>query len=113
MQVLCPYAAHQLHRYGLLSGTVLPVALVAAAPAAVAMFVLAFALDSASCSWSVAGRRARPLTRPRHELQRVDGWRATFWMPWDGEKLVGDFTQKPAAVELYNHAADTEDNFDA
>ena len=39
---------------------------------------------------------------------RTDDWRATFWMPWIGEKLAGDFEKGPAAVELYAHTGDTE-----
>ena len=44
---------------------------------------------------------------------RTDEWRATFWMPWIGEKLAGDFTAGPEAVELYAHTGDTEADFDA
>ena len=44
---------------------------------------------------------------------RTDHWRATFWMPWRGEKLVADFDKGPAAVELYAHTGDTEADFDA
>ena len=44
---------------------------------------------------------------------RTDEWRATFWMHWLGDKLVGDFSRKPAAVELYSHAGDKESDFDA
>eukprot|EP01048_Picozoa_sp_COSAG05_P006985 COSAG05_NODE_476_length_9460_cov_8.847025_9_plen_64_part_00 len=34
-------------------------------------------------------------------------------MHWLGDKLVGDFSMPPAAVELYDHAGDTEADFDA
>ena len=44
---------------------------------------------------------------------RTTDWRATFWMPWLGEKLAADFDKGPAAVELYAHAGDTEADFDA
>ena len=44
---------------------------------------------------------------------RTENWRATFWMPWIGEKLAGDFDKGPVAVELYSHSGDTETDFDA
>ena len=44
---------------------------------------------------------------------RTENWRATFWMPWIGEKLAADFDKGPAAVELYSHSNDMEADFDA
>lgn len=44
---------------------------------------------------------------------RSDVWRCTFWMPWVGEQLAANFTAGPAAVELYSHAGDTMDDYDA
>ena len=37
---------------------------------------------------------------------RSEEWRATFWMWWDGLRLVGDFERGPVAVELYAHKGD-------
>ena len=37
---------------------------------------------------------------------RSEEWRATFWMWWDGLRLVGDFERGPVAVELYAHRGD-------
>jgi len=37
---------------------------------------------------------------------RTDEWRATFWMWWDGKRLVGDFSRDPVGIELYAHQGD-------
>ena len=37
---------------------------------------------------------------------RVEAWRATFWLWWDGTRLVGDFARGPVATELYSHTGD-------
>jgi len=39
---------------------------------------------------------------------RKSEWRCTFWMHWDTANLRPDFSQDPAAVELYRYAKDTE-----
>lgn len=44
---------------------------------------------------------------------RTNSWRATFWMPWLGDKLAADFDRGPAAVELYSHDGDAESDFNA
>jgi len=43
---------------------------------------------------------------------RTDEWRCTFWLWWDGVRLVGDFAREPVAVELYAHAGDSEAHYD-
>ena len=43
---------------------------------------------------------------------RTDAFRCTFWMPWDGVALAGDFLRDPVAVELYSHAGDNETDWD-
>jgi len=44
---------------------------------------------------------------------RTSDFRYTVWLYWDGAKLQGDFTRDPIGVELYDHAADVESDFDA
>ena len=44
---------------------------------------------------------------------RTDNWRATFWMYWDGLRLAANFSQPPAATELYAHQGDAEADYDA
>ena len=36
-----------------------------------------------------------------------------MWLHWDGAKLQGDFTRPPIGIELYDHTADEETDFDA
>jgi iduronate 2-sulfatase len=43
---------------------------------------------------------------------RVPEWRYTAWMLWNGTLLVPDFGREPVGVELYEHAGDTEADFD-
>jgi len=46
---------------------------------------------------------------------RVDLWRYTVWVPWDGDKLVPvwDATGNQTAEELYSHEGDDGTDFDA
>ena len=44
---------------------------------------------------------------------RTDEWRYTVWLHWDGNRLVGDFSQPPIGVELYSHQGDDGTDFDA
>jgi hypothetical protein len=44
---------------------------------------------------------------------RDPNFRYTIWLPWDGDKLVGDFSAKQNyGVELYTHKGDDGTNFD-
>ena len=45
---------------------------------------------------------------------RVDEWRYTAWLHWDGARLVGDFARPAIASELYSHPQGRADaSFDA
>jgi len=37
---------------------------------------------------------------------RVDGWRYTAWLPWDGNRTAGVWTYPPFGEELYSHSRD-------
>ena len=44
---------------------------------------------------------------------RTMAWRYTIWLNWDGANLVGDFSRSRIGHELYDHSADSEEDFDA
>ncbi len=44
---------------------------------------------------------------------RTDAYRYNIWLPWDGERLQGDFDAQPLGVELYHHGGDNGTDFDA
>jgi iduronate 2-sulfatase len=43
---------------------------------------------------------------------RVQDWRYTEWLPWNGSALLPSFNSTPVGIELYSHAGDDGTSFD-
>jgi len=43
---------------------------------------------------------------------RVQDWRYTEWLRWNGSAISPEFDSKPIGIELYNHAGDDGSSFD-